>query len=105
VVGGAAGHPRGADQDHQLRRAAPGAAPLFADDDLRRRVRAAAQLEQASRLRHRRRRHRLTYELGEFGYIHQYGVADEPGRWDHFASAWSAVGNTDGINGTVAWPR
>lgn len=77
---------------------------LFADDDLRRRVRAArSRLEQASRLRFTDDGGTdCTYELGEFGYIHQYGVADEPGRWDHFASALvGTVGNTDGINGTV----
>jgi 2,5-dihydroxypyridine 5,6-dioxygenase len=44
----------------------------------------------------------VTYELGEFGYLHQYGMADEPGRWDHFASALvGTVGNTGGVNGTV----
>jgi 2,5-dihydroxypyridine 5,6-dioxygenase len=44
----------------------------------------------------------LRYELGQFGCIHQYGIADEPGRWDHFASALvGTVGNDGGVEGTV----
>jgi 2,5-dihydroxypyridine 5,6-dioxygenase len=44
----------------------------------------------------------VTYELGQYGYIHQYGFADEAGRWDHFASAIvGTVGNDDGVQGTV----
>ena len=77
---------------------------LFPDADIRRRVVAARErLEQASRLRFTDDGGTdVTYELGEFGYIHQYGVADEPGRWDHFASALvGTVGNTGGVNGTV----
>jgi 2,5-dihydroxypyridine 5,6-dioxygenase len=77
---------------------------LFPDGDIRRRVVAARErLEQASRLRFTDDGGTdVTYELGEFGYIQQYGIADEPGRWDHFASALvGTVGNTDGVNGTV----
>jgi len=77
---------------------------LFPDEDIRRRVIAARErLERASRLRFTDDAGTdCTYELGEFGYIQQYGVADEPGRWDHFASALvGTVGNTDGVNGTV----
>jgi 2,5-dihydroxypyridine 5,6-dioxygenase len=44
----------------------------------------------------------VKYELGQFGYIHQYGIADEPGRWDHFASALvGTVGSEGGVEGTV----
>jgi 2,5-dihydroxypyridine 5,6-dioxygenase len=44
----------------------------------------------------------VTYELGQYGLHHQYGMADEPGRWDHFASAMvGTVANDGGVNGTV----
>ncbi len=44
----------------------------------------------------------VTYQLGQYGYIHQYGYADEAGRWDHFASALvGTVGNDDAVDGTV----
>jgi 2,5-dihydroxypyridine 5,6-dioxygenase len=44
----------------------------------------------------------VKYELGQYGYIHQYGFADEAGRWDHFASALvGTVGSDEGIEGTV----
>jgi 2,5-dihydroxypyridine 5,6-dioxygenase len=77
---------------------------LFPNAALRRRVLAARELlEGVSRLRVSDEAGTdVTYELGEFGYIHQYGMADEPGRWDHFASALvGTVGNTDGVNGMV----
>ncbi len=44
----------------------------------------------------------VTYQIGHYGYIHQYGFADEPGRWDHFASALvGTVGSDNGVAGTV----
>jgi 2,5-dihydroxypyridine 5,6-dioxygenase len=44
----------------------------------------------------------VRYELGQFDCIHQYGIADEPGRWDHFASALvGTVGSEQGVDGTV----
>lgn len=44
----------------------------------------------------------VTYQLGQYGYIHQYGFADEPGRWDHFASALvGTVGADEGVDGVV----
>jgi 2,5-dihydroxypyridine 5,6-dioxygenase len=44
----------------------------------------------------------ITYELGQYTPFCQYGIADEPGRWDHFASSIVVtVGNDDGVNGEV----
>jgi 2,5-dihydroxypyridine 5,6-dioxygenase len=46
----------------------------------------------------------LTYELGQYAPFCQYGAADEPGRWDHFASAFVVtVGNDRGVNGEVVF--
>jgi 2,5-dihydroxypyridine 5,6-dioxygenase len=44
----------------------------------------------------------LTYELGQYPPHSQYGVADEPGRWDHFASTLAVtVANDNAVNGVV----
>jgi 2,5-dihydroxypyridine 5,6-dioxygenase len=46
----------------------------------------------------------LTYQLGERRAMCQYGCADEPGRWDHFASAFVlTAANDDGVDGTVVF--
>ncbi len=44
----------------------------------------------------------VTYELGELSPMCQYGQADEPGRWDHFASAFVATAAGErAVNGQV----
>lgn len=44
----------------------------------------------------------ITYELGQYEVRAQYGMADEPGRWDHFVGSLTAVvGNEGGVNGQV----
>ena len=44
----------------------------------------------------------VTYELGQYTPFCQYGIADEPGRWDHFASTLAVtVANDRGVNGEV----
>jgi len=46
----------------------------------------------------------LVYELGQYGYIHQYGIADQPGRWDHFASSLvGTVARDGGVNGQLVF--
>ena len=46
----------------------------------------------------------LTYELGQYHPFCQYGLADVPGRWDHFASAFVAtVANDHGVNGQMVF--
>lgn len=77
---------------------------LFPDHELKRQVLAAlAVLESASELRVISDAGTdVKYELGQYGYVHQYGFVDEPGRWDHFASALvGTVGSDQGVEGTV----
>jgi len=46
----------------------------------------------------------LRYELGDLKPYCQYGIADEPGRWDHFASTLVVtVANEGGVNGQVVF--
>ena len=77
---------------------------MFPDAALKDRVLAARELlEAASEMRITSDAGTdVVYQLGQYGYIHQYGMADEPGRWDHFASALvGTVGRDDGVDGTV----
>lgn len=77
---------------------------LFPDARLRERVlRADELIAGASRMRVTSDAGTdVTYELGQYGRIQQYGFSDEPGRWDHFASALvGTVGNDEGVTGTV----
>jgi len=44
----------------------------------------------------------VTYKLGTFPVITEYGFTDEPGRWDHWPSGFLFTGGTDdGVNGRV----
>jgi 2,5-dihydroxypyridine 5,6-dioxygenase len=44
----------------------------------------------------------VTYELGTYPVITQYGYTDTPGRWDHWPSGFLFTGGSDdGVNGTV----
>lgn len=45
----------------------------------------------------------VTYTLGTYPVLTQYGFTDEPGRWDHWPSGGFLYtsGNDDGVNGTV----
>lgn len=44
----------------------------------------------------------VTYELGAYPVITQYGYTDTPGRWDHWPSGFLFTGGSDdGVNGTV----
>jgi 2,5-dihydroxypyridine 5,6-dioxygenase len=44
----------------------------------------------------------VTYELGAYPIITQYGYTDTPGRWDHWPSGFLFTGGKDdGVNGTV----
>jgi 2,5-dihydroxypyridine 5,6-dioxygenase len=44
----------------------------------------------------------VTYELGAYPVITQYGYTDTPGRWDHWPSGFLFTGGRDdGVNGTV----
>jgi 2,5-dihydroxypyridine 5,6-dioxygenase len=44
----------------------------------------------------------VTFELGEFPTISEYGYVDEPGRWDHWPSGFLfTFANEGGSNGTI----
>src|SRR5262249_54738330 len=44
----------------------------------------------------------ITYELGQYPVITQYGYTDQPGRWDNLPGGFLYTGGCDGkINGTV----
>lgn len=81
---------------------------MFPDTDLRRRVEHGEQL-----LKKARRIHiaspggtDITYELGQYPVITEYGYTDTPGRWDHWPSGFLFTqGRDDGVNGTVVLDR
>ncbi|ANN66626.1 leucyl aminopeptidase [Bordetella bronchialis] len=77
---------------------------MFPTEDLRRRVEyAKGLLEQAKQLRFTSAAGTdVTYQLGQYPVISEYGYTYEPGRWDHFPSGFSFTqGNDGGVNGTV----
>ena len=44
----------------------------------------------------------ITYELGQYPVMSEYGYTDQPGRWDHFPSGFVFTqGNDEQVNGTV----
>jgi 2,5-dihydroxypyridine 5,6-dioxygenase len=77
---------------------------MFPTEDLRRRVEYAKQImEQAKQLRFTSAAGTdVTYQLGQYPVISEYGYTYEAGRWDHFPSGFSFTqGNDGGVNGTV----
>lgn len=77
---------------------------MFPTEDLRRRVEHAKRLlEGACELRFTSEAGTdITYHLGQYPVISEYGYTDEPGRWDHFPSGFSFTQGDDGaIDGTV----
>ncbi len=77
---------------------------MFPTVDLRRRVEfAKGLLEKARTLRFTSAAGTdITYQLGQYRVISEYGYTDEPGRWDHFPSGFSFTqGNDGGVNGQV----
>jgi 2,5-dihydroxypyridine 5,6-dioxygenase len=73
-------------------------ARLFPTQDQRLRVeRAAEMLAGAKTMRVTSRAGTdITYEVGQYGRLVQYGSTDEPGRWDHFPSTFVATVANDG---------
>lgn len=44
----------------------------------------------------------VTYQLGMYPTMTEYGYTDEPGRWDHWPAAFVFTGGTDdGVNGRI----
>lgn len=77
---------------------------MFPTEDLRRRVEFAKGLmEKARQLRFTSTAGTdVTYQLGQYPVISEYGYTCEPGRWDHFPSGFAFTqGNDGGVNGTV----
>ncbi|WP_308259591.1 leucyl aminopeptidase [Pseudonocardia sp. H11422] len=77
---------------------------MFPDPTLRARVEAAGELlGKASSLRLLNKHGTdVTYDLGAYPVITQYGYTDTPGRWDHFPSGFVFTGaSDDGVNGKV----
>jgi 2,5-dihydroxypyridine 5,6-dioxygenase len=71
---------------------------------LRERVEAGAELLSAARsLRFTNQQGTdVTYDLGAYPVITQYGYTDTPGRWDHWPSGFLFTGGADdGVNGKV----
>ncbi|MDW5595027.1 2,5-dihydroxypyridine 5,6-dioxygenase [Conexibacter stalactiti] len=71
---------------------------------LRERVEAGAELLGAARELRFTNRHGsdVTYRLGTYPVITQYGYTDTPGRWDHWPSGFLFTGGADdGVDGTV----
>jgi len=79
-------------------------ARMFPRESLRRRVEAAQRmLEAAKTLRITSAAGTdVTYRLGAYPVMTQYGYTDTPGRWDHFAGGFLYTGaHDDGVDGTV----
>lgn len=77
---------------------------MFPTRELRERVEYGEQmLAAASRLRFTNEYGTdVTYELGAYPIITQYGYTDTPGRWDHWPSGFLFTGGSDeGVNGKV----
>lgn len=77
---------------------------MFPRPDLRRRVEAAQEmLKAAKELRITSPAGTdVTYRLGAYPVLTQYGYTDTPGRWDHFAGGFLYTGaHDDGVDGTV----
>ncbi|MGH7905379.1 MAG: leucyl aminopeptidase [Candidatus Binataceae bacterium] len=81
---------------------------LFPTRDLRARVEAAQRrLEAAHQLRFTNRAGSdVTYQLGAYPTMTEYGYTDTPGRWDHWPGGFAFTGGSDtGVNGKVVMDR
>jgi 2,5-dihydroxypyridine 5,6-dioxygenase len=79
-------------------------ARMFPTADLRRRCEASrTRLERAKVMRITSSVGTdVTYRLGQYRALDEYGYTDTPGRWDHWPSGFSFTGPADGgVDGTV----
>jgi 2,5-dihydroxypyridine 5,6-dioxygenase len=79
-------------------------ARMFPTDDLRRRCEASRErLAKARTMRITSAAGTdVTYRLGQYRSLDEYGFTDAPGRWDHWPSGFSFTGPSDGgVDGTV----
>jgi 2,5-dihydroxypyridine 5,6-dioxygenase len=83
-------------------------ARLFPTADQRRRVEVSEELiAKAKSLRFTNAAGSdVTYRLGDYPVMTEYGYTDEPGRWDHWPSGFLFTsGADDGVDGTVVIDR
>ena len=83
-------------------------ARLFPTQELRDRVEAAeARLTKAHNLRFTNPAGTyVSYELGKYPVLTEYGFTDAPGRWDHWPGGFLATqGSETGVNGKVVMDR
>lgn len=81
---------------------------LFPTRELRERVECAeAKLKKARQLRFTNPAGTdVTYELGQYPVMTEYGFTDTPGRWDHWPSGFVFTGGSDtGVHGRVVMDR
>src|SRR5690606_36169633 len=77
---------------------------MFPTVELAKRVERAREILVPARRMHITSRHGtdITYELGQYPVMSEYGFTDEPGRWDNFPSGFVFTQGNDGaVNGTV----
>lgn len=77
---------------------------MFPTRELAKRVERAREILIPARHMHITSRYGtdITYELGQYPVMSEYGFTDEPGRWDNFPSGFVFTQATDGaVNGTV----
>ncbi|HTY54765.1 MAG TPA: 2,5-dihydroxypyridine 5,6-dioxygenase, partial [Candidatus Binataceae bacterium] len=77
---------------------------MFPTQELRDRVEAGERrLEKAKHLRFTNQAGTdVSYELGAYPVLSEYGYTDTPGRWDHWPGGFLATsGKDDGVNGKV----
>lgn len=77
---------------------------MFPTRELAKRVERAREILIPARHMHITSHHGtdITYELGQYPVMSEYGFTDEPGRWDHFPSGFVFTQGNDGaVNGTV----
>jgi 2,5-dihydroxypyridine 5,6-dioxygenase len=83
---------------------APLLAKLFPTTELRERVEVGAELLSKARSMRITSPHgtNVTYQLGVYPTISEYGYTDQPGRWDHWPAAFVFTGAADdGVDGQI----
>ena len=81
---------------------------MFPNADLRRRVEVGEHLLKTSKVMHITSPHGtdVTYRLGQYPVMTEYGYTDTPGRWDHWPAGFLFTsGADDGVDGTVVLQR
>jgi 2,5-dihydroxypyridine 5,6-dioxygenase len=83
---------------------APLLARLMPSKELRERVEAAAEILAKAKTMRITSKHGtdVTYKIGVYPTIDEYGYTDKPGRWDHWPAAFVFTGGADdGVDGQI----